>query len=173
MAESTAALGAGARVGPDLRRSTPRGLGLRLATWVRHPWLDRDIARGAARPGDRRLALREAQLVAPGERARLARRFEEVLAARPLERGLSSSIPIDTRAVQVARPVLAELIAGLRSAETVEPRGVVLARRLLTDATSPLYGQSSAPEGADRLWYESLSVLFALRPLSASASTGP
>jgi hypothetical protein len=76
--------------------------------------------------------------------------------------------------VEVARPVLTELILSLRSSEVVEPRGVVLAWRLLTDAGSPIYeapgGRSGDP---DRLWHESLVVLFALRPLVAPKTKEP
>src|SRR6266516_999787 len=156
-----------------LGRRTPRALLLRLRTRLRRPWLDGEIARAVERPGDRALALREAQLVGPRERSRLASRFEEILAARPRLRGPSSAVPVDHVAVEVAKPVLTELILSLRSSETVEARGVVLAWRLLTDAGSPIYGPPGGrPGDPDRLWHESLLVLFALRPLVAAAANG-
>jgi hypothetical protein len=168
MADS-ATLGARNRLGTP---AIPRALGeilLRAETRLRRPWLDAEIARGGDGSGGRALALREAQLVAPRGRRRLARRFEEILEARPTVPRLSSAVPIDHRAVAVAKPLLSELIRTLRSSEVVEARGIVLARRLLTDALSPIYGPPSGePGGPDRLWYEALVVLFALRPLAAA-----
>jgi hypothetical protein len=131
--------------------------------------LDRDIARGTEHPADPALALREAQLVSSRERTRLARRLEEVLMdASPLGT-LGGVIRVDISAVEVARPVLTELILSLRSSETVAARGVVLAWRLLTDPTSPVYVPPGQLADPDRLWHESLAVLFALRPLAAGA----
>ena len=87
---------------------------------------------------------------------------------------LSGVVRVDVGAVEVARPVFTELILCLRSSEAVAARGVVLTWRLLTDATSPVYapppGQFADP---DRLWHESLAVLFALRPLTAAEVAAP
>jgi hypothetical protein len=82
---------------------------------------------------------------------------------------LGGVVRVDVGAVEVARPVLTELILSLRSSEAVAARGVVLGWRLLTDATSPVY---VPPPGQfaddDRLRQESLAILFALRPLTAA-----
>jgi hypothetical protein len=132
-------------------------------------WLDRDITRSTEHPADPALALREAQLVSSQERARLARRLEQVLLDASPRGTLGGVIRVDVNAVEVARPVLTELVLSLRSSEAVAARGVVLAWRLLTDPTSPVYvppGQFADP---DRLWHESLAVLVALRPLAAVA----
>jgi hypothetical protein len=165
---NSAAVGAAAhlRTSAALPSRTRRALLLRLLTRLRRPWLDAEIARGVELPGDRALALRKAQVAAPRERRRLATRLESILGARTIVRWPGSAVPIDQAAVQVARPLLAELIRGLRSSEPIEARGVVLGWRLFTDPCSPIY---AAPDGGsgdlDRLWYESLSLLFALRPL--------
>jgi len=154
------------RTSSDFLPRTPSALLLRLRARLRRPWLDREIVRGADRPGDRALALREGQLTRRRERRRLASRLEQVLADRPSQPRLSSAVPIDHRAVRVAKPILTELILSLRSIDPVEPRGVVLAWRLLTDASSPIYAPPGGrPGNPDGLWYESLGVLFALRPL--------
>lgn len=147
----------------------PRGPLVRARTRLGRSWLDREIARGTERPAKPALALREAQLVSSRERTRLARRLEQVLVA-PSPRGtLSGVVRLDLGAVEVARPLLTELILSLRSSEAVAARGMVLAWRLLTEATSPVYasppGQCADP---DRLCHESLAVLFALRPLTAA-----
>jgi hypothetical protein len=141
-----------------------------VRTRLRRSRLDREIARGAEHAGDSALTLREAQLVGPRERTRLARRLEQVLVDASALATLSGAVPVAVGAVDVARPVLTELVLSLRSSEPVEARGVVLAWRLLTEATSPIYvppgGQLVDP---DRLWHESLAVLFALRPLTPVA----
>ena len=81
---------------------------------------------------------------------------------------------IDVGAIEVARPLLTELVLSLRSSEGVAPRGVVLGWRLLTDPTSPVYapplGKFADP---DRLWHQSLAVLFALRPLAPAEVAAP
>jgi hypothetical protein len=156
----------------ERRSGTPGALLLRLRTRLRRPWLDGEIARGEERPADRALSLREAQLVAPRERRRLARRLEQILDAQPAKPGPSSVVPVDREAVDVAKPLLAELIRSLRSTDPIEARGVVLGWRLLTDATSPIYGSPGGGQGdRDGLWYEALAVLFALRPLAAPTAT--
>jgi hypothetical protein len=143
-----------------------------LRAWVRRPWLDRAIARGVEGRGDRVLAFRAVQLVRSRERIRLALRLEELLIAPPRPEGLSSAVPVDRDAVEVARPVLTELILSLRSSDAVKARGVVLGWRLLTDPRSPVYGwPGSRPGNGGRLWEESMSALAALRsPIGAGAT---
>ncbi len=155
--------------GAGLSIRGPRGLLLRARTRLGRTWLDREIARGTERQADPALALRQAQLVSSRERTRLARRLEQVLADASPPGTLSGVARVDVGAVEVARPVFTELILSLRSSEAVAARGVILAWRLLTEATSPVY----RPPGVrlvdpDRLWHESLAVLFALRPLTVA-----
>jgi hypothetical protein len=118
------------------------------------------------------LALREAQLVDRPQRTRLALGLEDVLTAPSRRPALSSAAPVDWDAVDVARPILTELVLSLRSSEGVDPRGVALGWRLLTDPGSPIYTPPRARSaGGERLWHESLSVLLALRPLSTPAGS--
>lgn len=156
-----------------LRSRAPRGLLLRVRTLLLRPWLDFKIAHGVERPGDAALALRKAQLV-DGARRRLARRFKGLLAERSQPKGPSSAVPIDQRAVSVAKPVLTEIILSLLSSDAVEPRGVLLGWRLLTDPCSPIYVQPGGPSSnSDRLLYESVLVLVALRPSLARPMPHP
>ncbi len=158
---------------PAILARTQGGILLRLCTWLRRPWLDRVIAHGLTRPDDCALALREAQLVDRRERIRLAVGLERVLTAPSRPPAASSAAPVDREAVDLARPILTELVLNLRSSEAVEPCGVVLGWRLLTDPASPIYATPRAEDAwGDRLRHESLMVLFALRPLApASTST--
>lgn len=173
MANSAVIGASGASARPAVLARTQRGVLLRLCTWLRRPWLDRAIARGLYRPGDRVLALREAQLVDRRERIRLAVGLERVLTAPSRPPAASSAAPVDREAVDLARPILTELVLNLRSSEAVEPCGVALGWRLLTDPVSPIYATPRAEDAwEDRLRHESLMVLFALLPLApASTST--
>ena len=151
--------------GTSARRREASGVLLRLRTWFRHSQLDADIARGRRRPGDPALALRESQLIEPRRRRQLATRLEEVVEAPKRSRRSGATAPVDRRAVQAARPVLADLVDLLRSSERVEPRGMALGWRLLTDPGSPLFeAEESGPSEGARLWRESLDVLRELRP---------
>jgi hypothetical protein len=159
-----------ARTGPKgagLSTRGTRGLLVRARTRLRRPWLDREIARGTERPSPA-LTLREAQLVSLRERTRLARRLEQVLVDASQPGTPSGVVRVDVSAVELARPVLTELILSLRSSEAVAARGVVLGWRLLTDPTSPVYAPPGQFADPDRLWRESLAVLFAVRPVTAS-----
>jgi hypothetical protein len=71
----------------------------------------------------------------------------------------------------VAKPLLTELILTLRSSNPVEARGVALGWRLFTDVCSPIYEPPGGSGAIDRLWYESLTLLFALRPLPGAEPT--
>src|SRR5512133_929514 len=155
------------------RQSSARLLVLRLRTRLRRRQLDRRIAWGRERPYEGALALRETQLRGMRERSRLASALARVLDAyrRPAE--LSSAAPIDRRAVETAKPVLEELIRGLRSADEIEAQGVALGWCLLTDARGPIYAPPGGSCAPDRLWYAALSLLFALRPLSGAERTRP
>jgi hypothetical protein len=145
---------------------------LRLRTRVRRAGLDRDIARGARHPGDALLQWREAQLTSTRERARLAARIEHVLAERPQTGVSSSAVPVDHAAIELAEPVLRELVFRLRSPEPVEPRGMVLGWRLLTDACSPIYAhRGEEPWHAD-LPYAADCILLALGLLPDEAAQG-
>jgi hypothetical protein len=81
-------------------------------------------------------------------------------------------VPLDHEAVRVAMPLLTELILALRSSDPVEARGVALGWRLFTDVCSPIYKPPGSGD-LDRLWYESLGLLFALRPLPGAKPTHP
>jgi hypothetical protein len=101
--------------------------------------LNARIAAGEDPASDRMLAIRSRQLLSRRERNRLAVAIErlEVRSSRRL--GISAAIPVDARALKVARPALAQLAQALRERETVVSRGVALTKLLLTEPSSPLY----------------------------------
>ncbi len=67
-------------------------------------------------------------------------------------------MPVDAYAVEVARPALVQLGAALRSGDSVEPRGVALTRRLLTEPASALF----RPNCPDALYEAAREALLAL-----------
>jgi hypothetical protein len=139
---------------------------VRLRTRLLRPWLDGEIARGKEAANSAR-ALREAQLTSSRERTRLARRLEQVLTDPSAQGTVGGAVRVDGDAVEVARPVLTEMVLSLRSSEAVAARGVVLGWRLLTNPRSPVYVPPGRPPDPDDLWHESLGVLSALRAVAA------
>jgi hypothetical protein len=118
---------------------------------VRARWacgeLDRRIAHGDDVDGDRLLSLRAAQLVKPAARATAATGLEGVVATIQKPRTpFSAAVPVRRAAVGGARHELMALAGDLRHMERVQPRGVAMAGRLITDPCSPLYTAASSDE---------------------------
>src|SRR5690349_1277680 len=117
----------------------------RLRARLSHWELDALIAAGIDPASDPALALRAARLTSRGHRRRLASSIERL--ARE-SRGaqspaLSSAVPLVVEQVREARDSLFWIAAVLRGPEPVAARGVARLQRLLTDAASVLYTESS------------------------------
>jgi hypothetical protein len=122
------------------------------------PRLDARLAAGEDPIADAAVARRSTQLVSRRLRRRIARGVER-LCSEPDERpGFTAAIPVDRRAVQIARPALEQLAAALRSRESVQPRGVALAQLLLTEPSSAVY----QPANPDELYSAAREALLAL-----------
>ena len=116
--------------------------GRRLRARWSHLSLDERLAAGVDPASDPALATRAAQLCSPRHRRRLASWVERVAAAPESagRRGVSSAVPIVPEQVAVAHDSLLALARELRETrQPVHPRGVAIARRLLTDSDSNLY----------------------------------
>jgi hypothetical protein len=118
--------------------------------------LDRQIAAGCPCDSTAALALRARQLVDPRSRLRLARSLRGVVeyvdrvGARPV---LFSSVMIEREAVSADRETILGLVERLEGTAPVNPRGVVLARTLLTDGIgSPLSNRSCGRTVAEAVW---------------------
>jgi hypothetical protein len=81
---------------------------------------------------------------------------------------LSAAVAVAARAVDVARPALRQLASALRLRAGVEPRGVAIARILLTEPSSALY----RPAYREELYELARAALFALE-CRAAASAAP
>ncbi len=78
-------------------------------------------------------------LVRHAERRQLARGLEAAVAAAERPREIGSRVPVATRAVRYARPVLVDLAQRLRDDTPIAPQGLAGVRTLLTDGEGPLY----------------------------------
>jgi hypothetical protein len=107
------------------------------------PQLDRELIAGADPQRDPALERRGEKLCARPMRAKLAAAIEAVVGqAGDGDQGISSSAPVRAADVLAARTQLTGLARRLRSDTPVDPQGVLLARRLLSDPASALNAAS-------------------------------
>jgi hypothetical protein len=142
------------RAGAPRRGGFLRAVAARLAA----PYLDARLAAGEEAGGSGATACRSAQLVSTRTRGRTAVAVERLCSGRRDRQVLSSAVPIDWQAVEVARPALRQLAWALRSRESVEPQGVAVTLVFLTDGTGPLY----RPAYVEELYEVARTALFAL-----------
>jgi len=115
----------------------------RIAEVLRSSRLDRALADGADPASEPSLRQRARRLTSWRTRRRLAKALEEI------ERDRGPGLPVRHDQVMEARDLLSELTTALRSRERVSARGVLLARRIITDGCGPLYAPN-APRAALR-----------------------
>jgi hypothetical protein len=102
--------------------------------------LDRRLAAGQAPESDRLLAARADLIVGRRSRQRLADNWEHLLtAARMPITPWGPRFAVRATTVLLAEQPLRELVAMIREPVRVNPRGVALARLLLSDGAGPLY----------------------------------
>jgi hypothetical protein len=121
------------------------GLILRLRARLAGPQLDARLAAGESPAADAVLERRSLQLLSRRRRRQAAQGLARACSERSRRATFSAAIPVNTAAVNLARPALEQLAAALRSRRPVRPRGVALAHALLSDPESALY-RSTYPE---------------------------
>ena len=132
------------------RPSAVSRLVVRMRVLMQRTRLDRALAEGTDPMLSDELMLRAGQLTGANYRRALADTFDEVICiAEGQSPRLTSSPPLARREVRAARAALLDLSRSLREDAPVNPAGVALAERLLTDGLSPLYLES----GHDALWH--------------------
>jgi hypothetical protein len=137
------------------------GVALRARAWLRARWLDDRLARGADPRSDRELELRAHRICSEASRKRLARALERLMRdARQPDRLIRRQVPVRRAAICDCAEDLDALIRRLRDGQPVDPRGIALTERLLTDGASPLYHEAAAP-----LCYTTRFARLALDPL--------
>jgi hypothetical protein len=135
------------RLGTKPDRS--RALGLRVRVFCSRVRLDELLANGADPADSPKLALRAAQLTSERNRRTLADSFDRVISiAEGPEPRRNASPRLARRDIVSCRATLLDLARALREYDDVNPRGVALAQRLITDGNGPLYSRA----GKDELW---------------------
>lgn len=129
-------------------------LQLRLRAFAGRGRLDRRILAGEPSDSTPALQLRAAQLADPATRRQAARRLRGIVqyVDRTGPRPLITAVVIDPSAVRSGRQAILGLAQRLEASGPVEPRGVVLAQRLLTDGLGPLFNPSSERTVVAAVW---------------------
>jgi hypothetical protein len=131
----------------------------RLIARMRGWAIDERLLAGQPADGDPVTAARLSHLLDPGYRATIAeglRKMLSVARGRRLSPFLAQ-IPLRVREVLEMEPLILTLARELEEEETVSPRGVILADRLIRDGDSPLYWRSDiavSPESTDEVSVE-------------------
>jgi hypothetical protein len=127
---------------------------LRLRVWTTRASLDQQIVTGRAWHSGAATALRTRQLSAPRSRQRLAGCLRGIVAYADRDgHPLFSAVVVDRAAVRADREAILGLAERLDAEDPVNPRGIVLARRLLTDGIdSPLYNRRCGRTVAAAVW---------------------
>jgi hypothetical protein len=114
------------------------------------PQLDRDLLAGADPHRDPALERRGEKVCEQRNRDKLATALEAVVArAARGGSGFTAAAPLDPDEVLPAQIQLTDIARRLRSGEEVDPQGILLVRKLLTDPASAL--NSGAGAGSLRL----------------------
>jgi hypothetical protein len=114
--------------------------------------LDQALARGVDPSTRGRLGHRAVELCEPATRRKIAAQLERAVeAADEPPRPLTVAVPLNRVAIRELCPLLFTLAEDLRSEEPMNARGVALARLLLMDGYSPLYGFRPARELEEEL----------------------
>jgi hypothetical protein len=124
----------------DTQLEGPPSRMMRLRIRLRRRRLDRELLAGSDPNRDPLILGRAKQLTGRPARADLASLFQKVLdvANRPESR-LRGAVSIQRGSVRAAAPDIEDLVDLLRGPQPISPQGVVMAYRLLTDGTGPLY----------------------------------
>ena len=114
----------------------------RLWARLRGTQLDRALAGGASPSESQQLAVRAGQLVDTAERNRIARSIQSVLDLAE-EGGRiflgPTRLPVERERIEANRTQLERIVETLLGSRPVSPRGVAMARRLITDFRGPIY----------------------------------
>lgn len=106
---------------------------------LKSPMLDRELLEGIDPHRNAELERRGRRVCARRNRDRLANALERVVTDAEGETlAISARVPLPREDVLAARVPLLDLAGLLRADEPVDPQGVLLVRRLLSDPAGPL-----------------------------------
>ena len=119
----------------------------RLLAKVRAHSLDERLLAGERPEANRQLTVRSAMLLEPEYREGVARALREALDAAEHARRIFMKAQVHLREVEVisAGPLIRELADRVEAEAVVNPRGVILADRLIRDGDSPLFWPTDKP----------------------------
>jgi hypothetical protein len=125
--------------------SAGASLALRLRVYLTRAKLDREIGSGCPCESTAALALRARQLTHASTRQQIARELREIVeyVDRSGPRPIDTAVVIVPGAVRVGREAIVGLAQKLEGSAAVEPAGIVLARRFLTDGLGPMSDPNS------------------------------
>jgi hypothetical protein len=149
---------------PDSGAGLSRSVPVRIRAASQRGGLTRALAEGADPTARPEFALRAAQLTSWRNRKRLARTLGRTIAEAHGPAMTRSRVVIIRRAAVLdAEAAITAMIERLGSAKPVEPKGMAIIERMITNAgQSPLYGPSE-PGALDRL----------IRTATAALEPGP
>jgi hypothetical protein len=134
----TATIGGSTRVPPPgWARPTDR-----IMARLRARSIDEKLLSGTVTEGSPVVLVRRARLLSRRYRSAIAASLRSLVkAARGRERNLfRAQIPLREDQVLENGPLILTLAEDLEQADRVNPRGIILADRLITDGDSPIYG---------------------------------
>lgn len=118
------------------------GLYDRIVARLRARSIDDELLCGRVATGNPVVVVRLARLLSRRYRSQIASCLRRLLgeARRPQRTRFTARLQIKAREVLGSEPLILTLADELEEEGNVNPRGVILAERLLTDGTSPVYG---------------------------------
>ncbi len=127
----------------------------RLAVWLHHWQVDRELAAGLSPTLSKHRAALARQLVAAGERRRLARSLRVAVSQAESSRHprLTTAVPVRRQEVVAWREALLGLADRLDQPQPVSPRGMAQVIQLLTDGTGPLYNRTPLRSLGEMIWW--------------------
>jgi hypothetical protein len=136
------------------------GWRVRLSALLKKQALDRRLIEGESPQASPELSRRAALLLDPDERHEVAEAIRQtVTASLEPQRGPSSKVSLNRAGIETARKELDELGATLDGGAPVTPRGVAMARHLVTDMASPLYCESASETLAEAARHARIAML--------------
>lgn len=133
----TAAIG-----GPPIPPPGWARLSDRIVARLRARSIDDRLLSGGATDGRPAVLVRRARLLHRRYRSAVAGALRTLIAAARLNQPnlYAANLPLRAREVLQSAPLILTLADEVEQEETVSPRGVILAERLVTDGDSPIYG---------------------------------
>ena len=116
--------------------------------------LDRQIVSGRPCESTAALALRARQLASPRTRSQIARELRDTVdyVDRSGPRPIVTAVVIEPAAVRAGRNAILGLAQRLEGSVPVQPRGVILARKFLTDGLGPMSDPNSERTVTEAIW---------------------